>query len=75
MNDITNYRNKIGERILEALSHAESLFVLREDIINEENLLNSVYFIFNFFYFFFLTLAQTSNFLFIQFSFLVDTLC
>lgn len=42
MNDITNYRNKIGERILEALSHAESLFVLREDIIDEENLLNSV---------------------------------
>lgn len=41
MNELTQYRNEIGKQLLKQLSYAESLLKLRENIIDEENLLNS----------------------------------
>lgn len=41
MNELTQYRNEIGKRLLEHLSHTEILIKLREEIINDENLWNS----------------------------------
>lgn len=42
MKELSQYRNEIGKQLLKQLSYAESLFKLREDIIDEENLLNSI---------------------------------
>ncbi len=42
MNELTQYRNEIGRQLLKQLSYAESLLKLRENIIDEENLLNSI---------------------------------